>query len=133
MNVQKSSSLAALMVVARAVASPQRTDIIEQVLVKVNGEIITKTDLEARQIAALRQKNPNLRPDSDAALQKALAEVTPAVIVDAVDELLMVQRGKELGYTMTHRALQQHRREHQEGKQDRVATKRCRPRSSRKA
>ncbi len=33
-------------------------DIIEQVLVKVNGEIITKTDLEARQIAALRQKNP---------------------------------------------------------------------------
>ncbi len=76
-------------------------DIIEQVLVKVNGEIITKTDLEARQIAALRQKNPNLRPESDAALRQALAEVTPAVIVDAIDELLMVQRGKELGYTMT--------------------------------
>lgn len=76
-------------------------DIIEQVLVKVNGEIITKSDLEARQIAALRQKNPNLRPDSDAALQKALAEITPSVIVDAVDELLMVQKGKELGFTMT--------------------------------
>jgi peptidyl-prolyl cis-trans isomerase SurA len=76
-------------------------DIIEQVLVKVNGEIITKTDLEGRQIAALRQKNPNLRPDSDAALKQALAEVTPAVIVDAVDEMLMVQRGKELGYTMS--------------------------------
>ena len=75
-------------------------DIIEQVLVKVNGEIITKTELEGRQIAALRQKNPNLRPDSDAALKQALAEVTPAVIVDAVDEMLMVQRGKELGYTM---------------------------------
>jgi peptidyl-prolyl cis-trans isomerase SurA len=77
------------------------TDIVEQVLVKVNGEIITKTDLEARQIAALRQKNPNLRPESDAALKAALAEVTPAVIVDAVDELLMVQKGKELGFTMT--------------------------------
>jgi peptidyl-prolyl cis-trans isomerase SurA len=83
-----------------AIASP-RADILEQVLVKVNGEIITKSDLEGRQIAALRQKNPNLRPDSDAALQKALAEVTPEVIVDAVDELLMVQRGKELGYTMS--------------------------------
>ena len=35
------------------------------------------------------------------ALQKALAEVTPGIIVDAVDEMLMVQRGKELGYTMT--------------------------------
>lgn len=76
-------------------------DIIEQVLVKVNGEIITKTDLEGRQIAALRQKNPNLRPESDAALKAALADVTPSVIVDAVDELLMVQKGKELGFTMS--------------------------------
>lgn len=79
----------------------ETTDIIEQVLVKVNGEIITKTDLEARQVAALRQRNPNLRPDSEEALQKALADVTPLVIVDAVDEMLMVQRGKELGYTMS--------------------------------
>jgi peptidyl-prolyl cis-trans isomerase SurA len=78
-----------------------RADIIEQVLVKVNGEIITKSDLEARQIAALRQKQPNLRPNDDAALQKALADITPEVIVDAVEELLMVQRGKELGYTMS--------------------------------
>jgi len=76
--------------------------ILEQVLVKVNGEIVTKTDLEQRQIAALRQKNPNLRPDSDEALQKALLEVTPQVIVDAVDELLIVQRGKELGFTMSN-------------------------------
>ncbi len=84
-----------------ATISVSATDIIEQVLVKVNGEIITKTDLEGRQIAALRQKNPNLRPESDAALKAALAEVTPAVIVDAVDEMLMVQKGKELGFTMT--------------------------------
>ena len=98
MNV-RNIVIAAVMVVL-AIASP-RADIIEQVLVKVNGEIITKTDLEARQIAALRQKNPNLRPESDAALKAALVEVTPAVIVDAVDEMLMVQRGKELGYTMS--------------------------------
>src|SRR6478736_7536906 len=82
-------------------AAPSAKDIIEQVLVKVNGEIITKSDLEARQIAALRQKNPNFRPDSDTALKKALEEITPGVIVEAVDELLMVQRGKELGYTMS--------------------------------
>ncbi len=87
------------MVVA-AIASP-RADIIEQVLVKVNGEIITKTELEGRQISALRQKNPNLRPESDAALKAALAEITPSVIVDAVDEMLMVQKGKELGFTMS--------------------------------
>ena len=91
----------AALAVGLATISVNATDIIEQVLVKVNGEIITKTDLEGRQIAALRQKNPNLRPESDAALKAALAEVTPAVIVDAIDELLMVQKGKELGFTMT--------------------------------
>ena len=94
------SAIVGLLVLVAAVAAP-RADIIEQVLVKVNGEIITKSELETRQIAALRQKNPNLRPNSDAELRAALADVTPLVIVDAVDEMLMVQRGKELGYTMT--------------------------------
>jgi peptidyl-prolyl cis-trans isomerase SurA len=89
----------ALLIVA-ALGAP-RADILEQVLVKVNGDIITKTDLEQRQITALRQKDPNLRPDNEAALRRALAEVTPEVIVDAVDELLIVQRGRELGYSMT--------------------------------
>jgi peptidyl-prolyl cis-trans isomerase SurA len=76
-------------------------DIIEQILVKVNGEIITKTDLEGRQIAALRQRPDvqGLRGD-DAALAKLLSEVTPQVIVEAIDEMLLLQRGKELGYTM---------------------------------
>ena len=96
----RTMTVSAVLIVA-ALAAP-RADILEQVLVKVNGDIITKTDLEQKQIAALRQKNPNLRPDNDAALKKALAEVTPEVIVDAVDELLIVQRGKELGYTMSN-------------------------------
>jgi len=95
-------SFAAIAVLAVGLAGTTlRGQIIEQVLVKVNGEIITKSDLEGRQIQALRQKNPNLRPNSDAELQKALVDVTPGVIVDAVDEMLMVQRGKELGFTMS--------------------------------
>src|SRR5512134_667932 len=75
-------------------------EIIEQILVKVNGEILTKSELEQRQIVALRQRDPNFRPASDADLRKALVEVTPTVIVDAVDELLLVQRGRELGYAL---------------------------------
>ena len=54
-----------------------RGDILEQMLVKVNGDIITKTDLEQRQIAALRQENPNFRPGSDAELRKALVRGHP--------------------------------------------------------
>jgi hypothetical protein len=42
--------------VAAAAGAALRAEILEQVLVKVNGEIFTKTDLEARQISALRQK-----------------------------------------------------------------------------
>ena len=93
-------ALAVVMAVTAA-GTPISADIIEQILVKVNGEIITKTDLEQRQIAAIRQRPEAqaLRGD-DAALAKLLSEVTPQVIVDAVDELLLLQRGKELGYAM---------------------------------
>lgn len=100
-HMKKTATVAAAVVLVAALAQAQTGTILEQVLVKVNGEIVTKTELEQRQIAALRQMNPNLRPDSDAALQKALTEVTPQVIVDAIDELLVVQRGKELGFTMS--------------------------------
>ena len=37
-------------------ALPLRAQVIEQVLVKVNGDIITKTELENRQIAAIREQ-----------------------------------------------------------------------------
>jgi parvulin-like peptidyl-prolyl isomerase len=81
-----------------------RAEIIEQVLVKVNGEIFTKTDLEARQVAILRQKGQqvDLKSDpSNAQLRKTLNEITPQLMVDAVDEMLIVQRGKELGYKLS--------------------------------
>jgi peptidyl-prolyl cis-trans isomerase SurA len=99
MQTLRTMALAAT--VAAVAGTPLSADIIEQILVKVNGEIITKTDLEQRQIAALRQRPEvqSLRGD-DAALAKVLADVTPQVIVDAVDELLLLQRGKELGYAM---------------------------------
>src|SRR5688572_11664060 len=90
----------ALVVVSGLVVTAQRAEILEQILVKVNGDIITKTELEQRQIGALRQRDPNFRPGSDAELQKALVEVTPDVIVNAVDEMLLVQRGRELGYAL---------------------------------
>ncbi len=96
----KRHALALALVIAIAPSLAARSDILEQILVKVNGDIITKTDLEQRQIAALRQANPNFRPGSDAELRKALTDVTPEVIVNAVDELLLVQRGRELGYAL---------------------------------
>jgi parvulin-like peptidyl-prolyl isomerase len=83
---------------APAAQPAPKTEILEQILVKVNGDIITKTDLEARQVGALRQRTQQL---SDDELKKAIAELTPDLLVDAVDEILLLQRGKELGYKVT--------------------------------
>src|ERR1051325_2638537 len=77
-------------------------EILEQVLVKVNGDIGTKSDFERMQVEFLRQRPElqNVTADSPE-LQKAVAESTPQLILGAVDELLLVQRGRELGYVMT--------------------------------
>jgi peptidyl-prolyl cis-trans isomerase SurA len=98
--MKRSAITLALVVVGGLAGSAQNGEILEQILVKVNGDVITKTELEQRQISALRQRDPNFRPASDAELQQALVEVTPDVIVNAVDEMLLVQRGRELGYAL---------------------------------
>jgi parvulin-like peptidyl-prolyl isomerase len=77
-------------------------EVIEQILVKVNGEVLTKTDLENRQVARLRDiqgQRVDLKANN-AELRKLLDQITPAILVEAVDEMLVVQRGKELGYTL---------------------------------
>jgi parvulin-like peptidyl-prolyl isomerase len=80
-------------------AASAPNQIIEQILVKVNGEIITKTDLEARQVALLRQRG--VQPKTDAELKKALLDVTPQLLVETVDEVLILQRGRDLGYKLS--------------------------------
>ena len=97
---------AALLLPALLLAVPLRAaspaaEIIEQVLVKVNGDIITKTELEQRQVATIRQRmQGQVDPESlknDDTLKKMLADVTPQLIVSAIDELLLFQRGREMG------------------------------------
>lgn len=84
-----------------ACLAPLRAEIFEQVLVKVNGDIVTKGEFEQRQVNELRNR-PELGNVSAASpeLRKAVAEITPDLILSAVDELLLVQRGRELGWAM---------------------------------
>lgn len=74
-------------------------EVIERILVKVNGDIITQTDLENRQITEIR--NRGFLPSNEAELREALLEVTPEVISRAVSELLLVQQGRMLGYALS--------------------------------
>jgi peptidyl-prolyl cis-trans isomerase SurA len=95
-------TIAALFCGVLAVSGMARAgEVIEQIVVKVNGEIMTKTDLEARQVAALRQSGQQIdAKTNDVQLRQMLDKVTPQVLVSAIDEILLVQRGKELGYKM---------------------------------
>jgi peptidyl-prolyl cis-trans isomerase SurA len=92
------------LVAAATLAVPMQAEIIEQVLVKVNGDIITKTELENRQIEALRRRmggQVNAEAlKNDGELRKALLEVTPGILVDAIDELIVIQIGREKGYRL---------------------------------
>jgi len=73
--------------------------VIEQVVLKVNGDIVTKTELEARQVDLLRQRGQ--MPTGEAELQRLVNELMPELLVSTVDEMLLVQRGRELGYKLT--------------------------------
>jgi len=69
-----------------------RAEILERVIAKVNGEIITQSEFQARQIAAAQAA----RIDSDKVPQ-FLRENNSKILQEAVDDLLLVQRADEAG------------------------------------
>ena len=74
--------------------------IIQKVLVRVNGEIYTQADLEFEQIQALRAANKTVNPAdlaTNPGLRAALAEITPTILLTAVDQLLQLQHGRAIG------------------------------------
>jgi parvulin-like peptidyl-prolyl isomerase len=99
MRVLARATVAVAAVALTMGVSHPSAEIIEQVLVKVNGDIITKTDFEHRQVQVLRAKG--IQAKDDATLKKAIDEITPDLIVDTIDELLMTQRGRELGQKLS--------------------------------
>ena len=85
-----------------APAALGKSVVIQKVIVKVNGEIFTLTDLTQRQIQVLRDQNQNRQVNAadlqtDLGLRQAIGEITPALLTEVIDELLLVQRGREIG------------------------------------
>lgn len=79
--------------------------VIQRILVKVNGQAFTQTELEDMQIQALRDKNVQVSTpqdlQNDTVLRQTLAQITPDLLVRAVDNLLLLQRARELGLQFT--------------------------------
>lgn len=88
-----------------AAPSQPQSVVLQKVLVKVNGAIFTKTDLEQLQIDALREQNKRqlsqMDLQNDEKLREELIKITPEILANAIDELIIVQRGKELGLRMS--------------------------------
>ena len=78
-------------------------EILEQVLVKVNGEIVTQTEFHRIQLSALRElpNQPDTSRLSDVELSKLLAQITPQAIVTVIDEMLLMQRAKEMSLAVS--------------------------------
>ena len=73
--------------------------VLERILVKINGDLVTQTDLEEAQVNALRARPTP--PQTDPELRLALQEITPEVLANSIDQLLLVQRGREMGYSLS--------------------------------
>jgi parvulin-like peptidyl-prolyl isomerase len=70
-------------------------DVIERVIAKVGGDIITQTEFEARQIAAVQAAR--VSPDK---IEAYLRENNARILQDAIDELLLLHRAHDMGMRM---------------------------------
>ncbi len=76
-------------------AQPAAAEILDRVIVKVNGEIVTQSEFEARQIAAVQSQR--LTPDR---VEAYLRDNNARILQDAIDDLLLIQKADEIGIRM---------------------------------
>jgi peptidyl-prolyl cis-trans isomerase SurA len=85
-----------------AIDAGAAAQIIEQVLVQVNGDILTRTQMDerVRSVLAQQQGRPIAAVDlaADPQLRQQADALIPRVAADAIDELLVLQRARDLGF-----------------------------------
>lgn len=93
-NIYMRFRLCALMFALASIGLAADVRVVEEIVAKVNGDIITRTELEhTRQEieAGFRQQGV-----TGAALEKAVKERSSDALRDQIDQLLLVQKGKDL-------------------------------------
>jgi parvulin-like peptidyl-prolyl isomerase len=71
---------------------PAGADILDRVIVKVNGDIVTQSEFEARQVAAVQ--GARIGPER---IEAYLRENNARILQDAIDDLLLIQKADEVG------------------------------------
>ena len=77
---------------ALVLSASSRAEIIERVVAKVNGDIVTQSEFEARQLAAVQAAR--IAPDQ---VETYLRQNNQRILQEAVDDLLITQRAADLG------------------------------------
>ena len=72
--------------------APLRAEILERIIAKVNGEVITQSEFQSRQLAAAQAAR--VEPDKVA---QFLRENNAKILQEAVDDILLVQRAEDAG------------------------------------
>ena len=95
-------------VIALALAGPLAADvmILEEIIVKVNGDIILRSEYE-RELEQNRQQILSDGSLSGAEREAQLQEREKAVLRDMIDQRLLVQKGEELGINVDGQILRQ--------------------------
>ncbi len=95
----------ALLMVASVARASGTVQIVEAIVVNVNGDILTRRELDERVRGILMLKTGRPLNQAEIRLDPTLAAeasaATPQAVADAIDEILVLQRGRELGLEVT--------------------------------
>ena len=91
-----------LLAASLAVAAATGAEIVERVVARVNGDIVTLSEFEARQLAAVQQARV-----PPAQIETFLRENNARLLQEAIDDLLILQRGAELGIKLRPEYIQE--------------------------
>ena len=72
---------------------PPAAEVVERVVARVNGDIVTLSEFEARQVAEVQARRV-IAPER---IEAFLRDNNARILQEAIDELLILQRGEELG------------------------------------
>src|SRR5687768_4488722 len=98
----KPSKLLLLSVSLAAAAAATRAEIVERVVARVNGDVVTLSEFEARQLAAVQQGRV-----PPAEIETFLRENNARLLQEAIDDMLILQRGAELGIRLRPEYIQE--------------------------
>ncbi len=95
-----------LLIVPATAATAANTLIVEEIIAKVNGDIILRSDYDkfVDELRSEVERTPDATPEQK---QTQLAKREKNVLRDLVDERLLVQKGKELGINVEGQVLRQ--------------------------